>query len=153
LSWYTKNYRRRIQDQVKPRRPTNRSSGWPVVSLPLAPRWENKTPTSGQAEVDGRSSCPVAFNEGHLSLFLLTQGTRQIHVILYAKGDLRGATAPTDQLPIEEYTGRRARRYPAARIFLCQGGGPLELVAEKHYRCDTANAEVRKDGSLAYKIT
>jgi len=35
------------------------------------------------------------------------KGTRRIHVILYAKGDLRGATAPTDQLPIEEYTGRR----------------------------------------------
>ena len=28
-----------------------------------------------------------------------------------------------------------------------------ELVAGKHYRCDTANAEARKDGSLAYKIT
>jgi hypothetical protein len=38
-------------------------------------------------------------------------------------------------------------------IFLCEAGGPLELVAGKHYRCDTANAEVRKDGSLAYKIT
>ena len=38
-------------------------------------------------------------------------------------------------------------------IFLGQGGGALELVAGKHYRCDSANAEVRKDGSLAYKIT
>jgi hypothetical protein len=38
-------------------------------------------------------------------------------------------------------------------IFLGQGGGALELVAGKHYRCDTANAELRKDGSLAYKIT
>jgi len=28
--------------------------------------------TSGQAEVDGRSSCPVAFNEHHLSFFGLT---------------------------------------------------------------------------------
>jgi hypothetical protein len=34
-------------------------------------------------------------------------------------------------------------------IFLGQAGGALELVAGKHYRCDTANAEVRKDGSLA----
>jgi hypothetical protein len=38
-------------------------------------------------------------------------------------------------------------------IFLGQAGGAFELVAGKHYRCDTANAEVRKDGSLAYKIT
>ena len=37
--------------------------------------------------------------------------------------------------------------------FLGQAGGALELVAGKHYRCDTANAEVRKDGSSAYKIT
>jgi hypothetical protein len=42
---------------------------------------------------------------------------------------------------------------PLHEIFLCQGGGPLELVVGKHYRRDTANAEVRKDGSLAYKIT
>ena len=27
-------------------------------------------------------------------------------------------------------------------IFLSQAGGALELVAGKHYRCDTANAEV-----------
>ena len=27
------------------------------------------------------------------------------------------------------------------------------MVAGKHYRCDTANAQARKDGSLAYKIT
>src|SRR5438105_758199 len=32
-------------------------------------------------------------------------------------------------------------------IFLGQAGGALELVAGKHYRCDTANAEVGKDGS------
>ena len=32
-------------------------------------------------------------------------------------------------------------------------GGPLELVAGKHYRCDTGNADVRKGASLAYKIT
>ena len=38
-------------------------------------------------------------------------------------------------------------------IFLGQARGALELVTGKHYRCDTANAEVRKDGSLAYKIT
>jgi hypothetical protein len=38
-------------------------------------------------------------------------------------------------------------------IFLGQAGGALELVAGKHYRCDTANAGVRKDGSLAHKIT
>jgi hypothetical protein len=38
-------------------------------------------------------------------------------------------------------------------IFFSQAGGALELVAGKHYRCDTANAEVRKDSSLAYKIT
>jgi hypothetical protein len=38
-------------------------------------------------------------------------------------------------------------------IFLGQAGGSLELVAGKHYRCDTANAEARKHGSLAYKIT
>jgi hypothetical protein len=38
-------------------------------------------------------------------------------------------------------------------IFLVQAGGALELVAGKHYPCDTANAEIRKDGSLAYKIT
>jgi len=38
-------------------------------------------------------------------------------------------------------------------IFLGQGGGTLELLARKHYRCDTANAEVRKEGFLAYKIT
>ena len=38
-------------------------------------------------------------------------------------------------------------------IFLSQGGGPFELVAGKHYLCDTANAEMRKDASLAYKIT
>ena len=38
-------------------------------------------------------------------------------------------------------------------IFLGQAGGALELVAGKDHRCDTANAEVRKDGSLAYKIT
>jgi len=36
-------------------------------------------------------------------------------------------------------------------IFLGQAGGALELVAGI-YRCDTANAEIRKDGSLAYKI-
>jgi hypothetical protein len=38
-------------------------------------------------------------------------------------------------------------------IFLGQAGSALELFAGKHYRCDTANAELRKDGSLAYKIT
>jgi hypothetical protein len=38
-------------------------------------------------------------------------------------------------------------------IFLSQGGGPFELVAGKHYLCDTANAEIQKDASLAYKIT
>jgi hypothetical protein len=38
-------------------------------------------------------------------------------------------------------------------IFLGQAGGSLELVTGKHYRCDTANAEARKDGSLAYKTT
>jgi len=38
-------------------------------------------------------------------------------------------------------------------IFLGQAGGALELIAGKHYRCDTASAEARKDGSLAYKIT
>ena len=37
-------------------------------------------------------------------------------------------------------------------IFLGQVGGALELVAGKHYRCDTANAELRKDGSLAVKF-
>jgi hypothetical protein len=30
------------------------------------------------------------------------QGTRQIRVILYAKGALNGATAPADELPIED---------------------------------------------------
>ena len=30
-------------------------------------------------------------------------------------------------------------------IFLGQAGGALELVAGKHYRCDTANDELRKD--------
>ena len=39
------------------------------------------------------------------------------------------------------------------RGFLGQAGGALELAAGKHYRCDTANAEVRQDGFLAYKIT
>ena len=38
-------------------------------------------------------------------------------------------------------------------IFLGQGGRPFELVAGKHYLCDTANAEIQKDASLAYKIT
>jgi hypothetical protein len=38
-------------------------------------------------------------------------------------------------------------------IFLGQAGSALELFAGKHYRCDTANAELRKDDSLAYKIT
>ena len=38
-------------------------------------------------------------------------------------------------------------------IFLGQGSGALELLAGKHYRCDTANAGVRKEGYLAYKIT
>jgi hypothetical protein len=30
------------------------------------------------------------------------QGTRQIRVILYAKGALHGAPAPADELPIED---------------------------------------------------
>jgi hypothetical protein len=38
-------------------------------------------------------------------------------------------------------------------IFLGKSGGALELVAGKHCWCDTANAEVGKDASLAYKIT
>ena len=38
-------------------------------------------------------------------------------------------------------------------IFLGQSGGPFELVAGKHYRRDTVNTEIRKDASLAYKIT
>jgi hypothetical protein len=38
-------------------------------------------------------------------------------------------------------------------IFLGQGGRPFELVAGEHDRCVTANAEIRKDASLAYKIT
>jgi hypothetical protein len=38
-------------------------------------------------------------------------------------------------------------------IFLGQAGGALELVAGKHYGYDTANADLRKDGSLAFKIT
>jgi len=31
-----------------------------------------------------------------------SKGTRQIHVILYAKGGLRGAPTSTDRLPIED---------------------------------------------------
>jgi hypothetical protein len=31
------------------------------------------------------------------------------------------------------------------KIFLGQAGGAVELVAGKHYRCDTANDELRKD--------
>jgi hypothetical protein len=60
------------------------------------------------------------------------------------EGDLVGKAKPVMMAPA-----------PAElhEIFFGQGGGPLELVAEKHYRCDTANAEVQKDGSLAYKIT
>ncbi|MGA8658838.1 MAG: hypothetical protein WB586_22110, partial [Chthoniobacterales bacterium] len=60
------------------------------------------------------------------------------------EGDLVGKAKPVVRAPV-----------PAElhKIFLGQAGGALELVAGKHYRCDTANAEVRKDGSLAYKIT
>jgi hypothetical protein len=32
-------------------------------------------------------------------------------------------------------------------IFLGQGGGALELLTGKHYRFDTANAEVQKERS------
>jgi len=35
-------------------------------------------------------------------------------------------------------------------IFLGQAGGALELVAGKHYGCDTANAELRK--TVFYRI-
>ena len=59
------------------------------------------------------------------------------------EGDLVGKAKPVMRAPaIAELH----------EIFLGQAGGALELVAGKHYRCDTAN-EVRKDGSLAYKIT
>ena len=60
------------------------------------------------------------------------------------KGDLVGKTKPVMGAPA------LAQLY---EIFLGQGGGALELVAGKHCRCDTAKAEVRKDASLAYKIT
>jgi hypothetical protein len=33
---------------------------------------------------------------------VLNKGTRQIGVILYAKGDLHGAAVPADELPIED---------------------------------------------------
>src|SRR5215471_16058269 len=36
-------------------------------------------------------------------------------------------------------------------IFLGQGRGPLELVAGKHYRCDTANAETRNDSLISWQ--
>jgi hypothetical protein len=36
------------------------------------------------------------------SSLLRCKGTRQIHVILYAKGPRHGVTAPADELPIED---------------------------------------------------
>ncbi len=62
-----------------------------------------------------------------------------------------GRVAPSR--PASTRPNSRVPKRTAGEIFLCQAGGSLELVAEKHYRCDTANAEPRKDGSLAYKIT
>jgi hypothetical protein len=66
---------------------------------------------------------------------------------------LRKAT----QEPHEGYLVAKAKpvmRAPALaelrEIFLRQAGSALELVAGG---CDTANAEVRKEASLAYKIT
>jgi hypothetical protein len=35
------------------------------------------------------------------------------------------------------------------KIFLAEGGGALELIAGKHYRCDIANAEVPERGFLS----
>jgi hypothetical protein len=40
------------------------------------------------------------------------KGTRQIRVILYAKGTLHGAPTPAGELSIEDVLTRRARRYP-----------------------------------------
>ena len=60
------------------------------------------------------------------------------------EGDLVGKAKPVMRAPA------LAKLH---EIFLGQGGGPFELVAGKHYLCDTANAEIQKDASLAYKIT
>jgi hypothetical protein len=47
----------------------------------------------------------------------------------------------------------RATAPACAKSSLGKSFGPLELVARKHCQFDTANAEIRKDVSLAYKIT
>ena len=60
------------------------------------------------------------------------------------EGDLVGKAKPVMRAPA------LAKLH---EIFLGQGGGPFELVAGKHYLCDTANAEIQKGASLAYKIT
>ncbi len=70
---------------------------------------------------------------------LLREATQKPH-----EGDLVGKAKPVMRAP------------PPAElheILLGQGRGPLELVVGKHCRCDTANAEVGKDASFAYKIT
>jgi hypothetical protein len=60
------------------------------------------------------------------------------------EGDLVGKAKPVMRVPA------LAKLH---EIFLGQGGVPFELVAGKHYLCDTANAEIQKDASLAYTIT
>jgi hypothetical protein len=74
-----------------------------------------------------------------LEWLLLREATQEPH-----EGDLVGKAKPVMRAPA-----------PAElhEIFFGQAGGALELVAGKHYRCDTANAKLRKDDSLAYKIT
>jgi hypothetical protein len=57
------------------------------------------------------------------------------------EGDLVGKAKPVMRAsaPAELY-----------EIFLGKSGGPLELVAGKHCRCDTANAAVGKDASGSF---
>jgi hypothetical protein len=64
--------------------------------------------------------------------------------------EFKGLLLPeTGKEPDEGDLVRKAKsviRAPALaklhQIFLGQGGGPLELVAGRHYLCDTANPEI-----------
>jgi len=64
--------------------------------------------------------------------------TQMLSCGLSDEGDLVGKASPVMRAPALA---------DLHEIFLGQAGGALELVAGKHYRCDSANAEVRKDGS------
>jgi hypothetical protein len=73
-----------------------------------------------------------------------SKGTRQIRVILYAKGDLHGARAPADELPIEDILARRRQNDSCATGPATVRSVSFLLVGVRVRRCGCGWTDVRQ---------